>query len=148
MFSLRVLVIVFHFSQDTPQTTHDLGQRNRCHEGQDITFERILIGCDFDTEWKALVLANIEIIVFPDYQNLPAEFAISFCYFDRLNNTCSRFLRVFFIPFKISILKMRRQNAFANLKYKSWENASHRTHDVQGSSKSRISYFVYPCITA
>ena len=33
---------------------------------------------------------------FPDYQNLPAEFAISSSYFDIWNNTCSRYKRILF----------------------------------------------------
>ena len=46
----------------TTQTTHDLGQRNRYQEGQDISFETIVTGWFYDSDSKTLVLANIEII--------------------------------------------------------------------------------------
>lgn len=72
-----------------------------------------------------------------------------FCYFDILNNTCSRFLRVFFIPLGISRLKMRQQNALSILHCNSWgENASNKTQNVDCKRKSMISRFVYPCITS
>ena len=148
MFSLRVLVIVFpllpRYPPDNtrPWAKKSLPWRTRYHICDDSDWLRL-------RHWmKGSSFSKQRLLFFQIIKTFQLNLSSVFVFFYLLNNTCSRFLRVFFIPSKISLLKIRRQNALTSLKRNSWENASHKTEDVQGKSKSRISHFVYPCITA